>query len=433
MEEYKKLKEKIKKKEAIICIIGLGYVGLPLTLLFLEKGFKVFGIDNNHSRIRKLKKGIPYITDINYNRLLYFIKRSQFVPSTDETLIRKSDIIIICVPTPLRKVKLPDIRYVIKAAQSIKKFLHKGQLIILESTSYPTTTRDIVLPILQESGLKEGIDFYLCFSPERVNPGDKEFLLEKIPKIIGGISKEASLLAKELYSYIIKTTFIVSSPEVAESSKLLENTFRLINIALVNEFAILCHKLNINIWEVIKAAATKPFGYMSFYPGPGVGGHCIPTDPIYLSWKAKKVGFKTKMIDLASYINHYMPKYVVKRVEKTLKKICKRKHKKIFVVGVTYKKDVKDLRESPALDIIEILKKKGYQVIYFDPFIPYLKINNLNMKSVSLENINWGKIDAVIIVTDHSNIDYELIRQKAKYIFDTRNVYNKDYDNIERL
>jgi UDP-N-acetyl-D-glucosamine dehydrogenase len=322
----------------------------------------------------------------------------------------------------------------VNAAKTIKGHLRKNQLIILESTSYPTTTREVVLPILKKAGLKEEKDFFLCFSPERVNPGDKKFPLTNIPKIVGGLSGKSSRLAKCLYSKIIKKVFTVSSPEAAESSKLLENTFRLVNIALVNEFAMAVEKLGVNMWEVVEAAKTKPFGFMPFYPGPGCGGHCIPTDPLYLSWKSRKLGFKTKMIDLAAYLDHYMPKYTVDRVAKLLKsKKIPISKARILILGVTYKKDVKDLRESPALDIIEELKKRKAKVDYSDPLIPYLKIKTINLKSVSLSRGKLKNYDCLVIVTDHSKVNYEFLRINSKLLFDTRNVYKKDYDNVTRL
>lgn len=434
MNNYKSLKEKIDKKKAKICIIGLGYVGLPLAVAFAKKGYLVFGFDTNPKRIDKLNKGKRYIVDIDPQVTLSLIRKKKILPTTDQKVLKEADIIIICVPTPLRKVKIPDISYVIKAAKSIKKHLKKGQLVILESTSFPTTTREVVLPNLKESGLREEDDFFLCFSPERVNPGDKKFPLIKIPKVIGGLSAKSTQLAKALYSKIIKKVFCVSSPEVAESTKLLENTFRLVNIALVNEFAVVADKLGIDIWEVIEAAKTKPFGFMPFYPGPGVGGHCIPDDPIYFSWKAKKLGFKTKMIDLASYMEHFMPRYVVNRVVKLLRKSKKNvSGEKILILGVTYKKGVKDLRESPALDIIEILEKKGFKIDFYDPLIPYLKIKNINLKRTSLKANNLKKYACAIIVTDHQEINYEYLRKNSKLIFDTRNVYKLKYDNVIKL
>ncbi len=430
----KLLEERINKKQARICIIGLGYVGLPLAVAFGRKGYSVIGLDNSKSRIARLKKGEKYIVDVDSKEVLSLIKKGKFFPTTNQKVLKTSDIVIICVPTPLRKVKIPDISYVVAASKTVGEHLRKSQLIILESTSYPTTTREVVLPILKKSGLKEEKDFFLCFSPERVNPGDKKFPLTKIPKIVGGLSNKSSTLAKSLYSKIIKDVFTVSSPEVAESSKLLENTFRLVNIALVNEFAMVAEKLGINMWEVVEAAKTKPFGFMPFYPGPGIGGHCIPADPLYLSWKSKKLGFKTKMIDLAAYMDHFMPKYTVGRVSKLLKsKGISISKAKVLILGVTYKKDVKDLRESPALDIIEELKKRKTKVDYSDCLIPHLKIKGINLKSVSLSRDKLKKYDCVVIVTNHSKVNYEFLRKNAKLIFDARNVYKKNYDNVTRL
>jgi UDP-N-acetyl-D-glucosamine dehydrogenase len=431
MDRLRKLKEKIEQKKAKICIVGLGYVGLPLAVNFAKKNFFVYGFDINPSRIRRLKKGERYTVDVNPAEVLRLIDKGKFLPTAEERVLRQAEIVIICVPTPLRKVKMPDISFVKAAAKTIKKHLTAGQLIILESTSYPTTTREVVLPELKKSGLKEEKDFFLCFSPERINPGDKKYPITKIPKIVGGLSPKSTKLAKALYSKIIKEVHSVSSPEVAETSKLLENTYRLVNIALVSEFTMVAERLGISIWEVIEAAKTKPFGFMPFYPGPGIGGHCIPQDPLYLSWKAKKLGFKTKMIDLASYINHFMPEYVTKRVEETLEKDLK--DSKILILGVTYKKDVRDLRESPALDIIEKLQKKKAKVAYSDPLIPYLKIKDINLKSKPLTVKNLKEHDCVVIITDHSQVDYQKIQKHAQLIFDTRGVYQKDYPNLKRL
>ena len=361
-------------------------------------------------------------------------KKKKFLATCDKRVLEDSSVIIICVPTPLRKVKIPDISYVVSASKAIAKHLKKQQLIILESTSYPTTTREVVLPALKKSGLKEEKDFFLCFSPERVNPGDKKFPLTKIPKVVGGLSNKSTRLAKFLYSKIIKDVFSVSSPEAAETTKLLENTFRLVNIALANEFAMVAERLGINIWEVIEAASTKPFGFMPFFPGPGAGGHCLPCDPVYLSWKAKKLGFKTKMIDLASYINHFMPQYVVERVIKALKdKGIPIREAKILVLGVTYKKDVKDLRESPAIDIIDLLQQKAGRVKYYDPLIPYLKLKGMDFKRSKISKSDLKKYDCLIIATAHSKIDYDLLRKNSKLIFDTRNIYKKDYLNVVRF
>src|SRR3989338_5335225 len=400
MNSFRILEGKILTNKAKIGVIGLGYVGLPLAVAFSKRGFFVYGFDTNSSRIDKLKKAKQYIIDIDPKDVIPLIRKHKFTPTADPKVLGDCDVLIICVPTPLRKVKIPDISYVVSSSKIIKKYLRKSQLVILESTSYPATTREVVLPILTKSGLKSEEDFFLCFSPERINPGDKKFTLAKIPKAVGGLSFKSTRLAKALYSKIIRQVFSVSSPEVAECSKLLENTFRLVNIALANEFAMVAEKLGISIWEVIAAAKTKPFGFTPFYPGPGVGGHCIPADPIYLSWKAKKLGFKTKMIDLAADLNHFMPKYIIERLEKALKnRGFSLKGAKVLILGVTYKKDVKDLRESPALDIIEKLNKKA-KVSFYDPLIPYLKINGIDSKRISLSKSNLKKYDSIVIITD---------------------------------
>jgi UDP-N-acetyl-D-glucosamine dehydrogenase len=434
MHTYHLLERKIQTRKAKIGIIGLGYVGLPLAVAFAQKGYFVYGFDKNNLHIKKLKNGQKYIVDVNPEDILSLIRKEKFFPSNNPKILSDSDIIIICVPTPLRKVKMPDISYVVDAANTIKEYLNPGQLIILESTSYPTTTREVVLPILEKSGFKSEVDFFLCFSPERVNPADRRFPLTRIPKLVGGLSRKSTVLSKILYSKIIKKVFITSSPEVAETSKLLENTFRLVNIALINEFAFVCYKMGIDIWEVIEAAKTKPFGFMPFYPGPGLGGHCIPVDPLYLSWKAKRLGFKTKMIDLASLVNRHMPLYVIQRVEGLLRRNDITLSKaKILILGVTYKKDVKDVRESPALEIIEELQKKGTKVSFYDPLLSYLKIGGINLKGIKLNKHNLKTYDCIILVTDHSNLDYAFIKNNAKLIFDTRNVYKTNSKKVVRL
>ncbi len=434
MNSFETLKSKLNDKTAKICIVGLGYVGLPLAVAFGKKGYFVYGYDTDQNRIEKLHKGEHFIVDVDPKDVLTLIKNKKFSPSNDDKILHDSDVIIIAVPTPLRKVKFPDVSYVVSASKTVKKNMRKGQLIVLESTSYTTTTREVTLPILKESGLKEELDFFLAFSPERVNPGDKKFPVVKIPKAIGGFSEKSSELAYLVYSQIMETVFKVSSPEVAETSKLLENTFRLVNIALINEFAILCHKLGISIWEVIECAKTKPFGFMPFYPGPGIGGHCIPCDPVFLSWKAKKLGYKTKMIDLALEMNRYMPHYVVERVQEVLEEKDKTiDNANILVLGVTYKKDVKDLRESPALEIIEYLQHAKAKISFSDPYIPYIKLNSINLKGAALTKAGLKKFDCVVLITDHSDVDYKFVQENSKLIFDTRNVYKGKFDNVVKL
>ena len=422
----KRLNRKIEKKEARIAIIGLGYVGLPIALEFNRAGFAVFGIDTNERRINDLLNKKSYIVDIPDRQIREAINRKNFFAGTDYKVLKDIDIIIVCVPTPLRKTKIPNISYIIKASRAISKYLKKGILVVIESTTYPGTTRDVILPLLSKSGLREGKDFFLAFSPERIDPGNEKYSLTNVPKIVGGVSKEGGELARKIYSKIIKKVIPVSSAEAAEIVKLLENSFRIVNIGLINEFAMLCNKLNIDVWEVVRAAGTKPFGFMQFYPGPGIGGHCVPADPLYLSWKARMIGFKTKMIDLASRTNLFMPHYVVQRIEELLgQKKIKISQSKILILGVTYKKDVNDLRESPALDVIELLQKKGATVSYCDLFIPYLQINNINLKGSDCTTANIRKSDLAVLITEHTKFNYKSLAKNAKLILDTRNAFER--------
>ena len=420
------LKQKIKNKKAVIGVIGLGYVGLPLALTFARKGFNVIGIDIDKERIKKIKKRISYITDVSNIELSEALKKGKFKATTDFKFIKKLDTVIICVPTPLSKDRTPNISHIREAVSKVKDNIRKGQIIVLESTTYPGTTREILLPILESAGLKEGRDFYLAFSPERIDPGNKIYKTENTPKIIGGISKKSTEIAKLLYEQVIKEVIPVSSANAAEMVKLLENTFRIVNIALVNEIATLCDKFGLDIWEIVDAAKTKPYGFMPFYPGPGVGGHCIPIDPLYLSWKAKEHGFETKFIDLASSVNEVMPQYVVDKLERILSKRKKKLEKSnILIVGVAYKKDVKDLRESPATHIIDQLQKRGAKVSYYDPYFPYLKINDIDLKCTKINKKVLKRSDCALVVTDHSNIDYKFIAKNIRLILDTRNIFDR--------
>ncbi|MFH1201286.1 MAG: nucleotide sugar dehydrogenase [Candidatus Omnitrophota bacterium] len=431
---FEKLKLKINKKEAKIAVIGLGYVGLPLAVEYAKRGFTVFGIDNDKDRINKAKNLVPYILDVPTEDIKNVLDKNKLFPTTQFNKLGISDVAIICVPTPLKRKYQPDISYIISAAKEIKKYIHKNQLVVLESTTYPGTTEEVILPLLESSGLKCGRDFLLAFSPERIDPGNEKFPVYKIPKVVGGLTPEATILTKLLYENIIEKVVPVSSTKVAETVKLLENTFRIVNIALINEIAMMAHKMNMDIWEIIEAASTKPFGFMSFYPGPGVGGHCIPKDPLYLYWKAKLHGFKSRFIKLASDINNAMPDYVVSRVSAGLKKRGKNlSSSKVLIVGVTYKRDVKDLRKSPGIEIIDIFKSMHAHVAYYDPLIPFLKINNINLKSVTLDKKTLKSFDCVVIVTDHSDINYQLISDNSKLIFDTRNVFKRQNPKIERL
>ncbi|MBI4436606.1 MAG: nucleotide sugar dehydrogenase [Candidatus Omnitrophica bacterium] len=417
----KTCKEKIRSKKAKIAIVGLGYVGLPLAVGFAKKGFTVFGIDVDEKRISSIREGKSYILDIPSETLRRVVREKTLVPTKDCQKVRSSDIVVICVPTPLRKTKDPDLSFVISAVQSLAPFVHRGQLLILESTTYPGTTEEVILPLLESRGLKAGKDFCLCFSPERVDPGNSKYHTENIPKVVGGITRECSELGKLFYAQLIREVITVSSPRVAEMVKLLENTFRSVNIALVNELALMCHHLHLDVWEVIEAAKTKPFGFMPFYPGPGLGGHCIPIDPIYLLWKARLHGFEVRFIELATQINSYMPKHVSERTAEILNDARKPlQGSRILILGVSYKRNVNDTRESPALEILHHLKEKGSEVFYHDPYVPVLKLEKGQMKSSPLTDRFLRTIDCVVVVTDHT-IDYQKIFEKSSLILDTRN------------
>lgn len=418
------LKNKIKNKKARIAVIGLGYVGLPLAVNFAKKGYMVFGLDTDQDRLAKIRNRESYILDVSSREIARVVKQNRFEASDNFPILKSTDVVIICVPTPLRRKYTPDVRYIFSAVRTIRKFLKKQSLVILESTTYPGTTEEFIHPILEKGGYKVDRDFYLSFSPERIDPGNKKYDITKIPKIVGGLTTKSGELTKLLYEKIIEKVHLVSSAKVAEMTKLLENSFRIINIGWINEVAMMSHKMGIDVWEVIEAASTKPFGYMPFYPGLGVGGHCIPDDPLYLYWKARHYGFSSKFIKLSADINSHMPQYVVDCLNEILqRKRIKRSHKRILIVGVTYKKDVKDLRKSPPLKLMEILKRENYQVDYFDPIIPYLKIGHLNMVSIPLTKRNLLKYGCVVIATDHSQVNYQTILNNARMIYDIRNVY----------
>jgi len=410
------LKEKIISKKAKIGVMGLGYVGLPLACEFARAGFKVTGIDIDRERIKRIKTGKHYIEDVGRKDIVQLIKRGSLKPTSDFRPLRGLDVVIICVPTPLRKTKDPDISYVVSATKKIAKYLKNNQLIIMESTTYPGTTREAILPILKETRKK----FYLAFSPERIDPGNKKYTLKNTPKIVSGITEEHTRLAKALYEEIVDEVVIVSSTEVAEMVKLLENTFRSVNIGLVNEMALMCHRLGIDVWEVIEAAKTKPFGFMPFYPGPGLGGHCLPVDPHYLSWKLKTLDFYARFIELAGEINSKMPEFLVERIEDSLNRKRKAlKGSKVLILGVAYKKDVSDARESPALDVIRILQRKGAKVSYHDPHVPKLRLDGKVLRSQKAPLLE--KQDCVVIVTAHAIFNYSGIVKRARLIIDSRN------------
>ncbi len=422
----KELISKIKERKAKIGIIGLGYVGLPLVMEFCEKDFQVIGFDIDEKKVEMLKKGHSYIKHIQEERLKKALKN--FEPTSDFSRLREVDCIIICVPTPLGKHREPNMTYVFNTGKTISKYLRKGQLVVLESTTYPGTTDGELREILERSGLKAGEDFFLAFSPEREDPGNKQFSTSQIPKIVGGYTNKCLEVAKTLYDQIVVKTVPVSSTKVAEAAKLLENIYRAVNIALVNEMKMLLDRMGIDIWEVIEAAKTKPFGFQAFYPGPGLGGHCIPIDPFYLTWKAKEYELNTRFIELAGEINTYMPFYVVEKAFHVLNLHKKTlKDANILILGVAYKKDVDDQRESPALKIIQLLKKHGANVYYNDPFVPWCgghrNYPDIDMRSVELTEEVLKKSDLVILVTDHSVYDYNFIEKHAQCILDTRNAF----------
>ena len=422
----------IANKQAHIGVIGLGYVGLPLLVEFTAKGLRGTGFEVDEGKAKQINAGTSYIGDVPSRRLKEVVDAKRLRATTDFDLLSECDAIIICVPTPLRKTKEPDVSYILAAAEEITKRLRRGHLIILESTTYPGTTDEVLLPMFEEKGLKLDEDFLLAFSPERVDPGNPQFLTHNIPKVVGGVTNDSTLVASQLYSQIVNDVHSVSSARVAEAAKLLENTFRAVNIGMANEMARLCYALNIDTWEVIRAAATKPFGFMAFYPGPGIGGHCIPLDPHYLSWKARQHGFDSRFISLAEEVNSRMPEHVVQLVSDGLNDERKPLNgSNVLLLGVAYKKDVDDVRESPALSIIDRLRAKGAKVKYHDPFVTEVRFDDAHtdaagerLTSVPLTDEALQAADCVIIVTDHSEVDYQRVCSIAPLIVDTRNALN---------
>jgi len=427
------LKKKIANKAAQVSVIGLGYVGLPLAIEIAKAGFNVAGIDVDREKIDKIRSKNSYIPDVTREALTRLVSQKKLIATSDYKILKEIDIVSICVPTPLRKTREPDISYIIAATSEVSKYLHQGQLILLESTTFPGTTKDIILPALEKSNLKVGRDFFLSFSPERVDPGNKKYTIKSIPKVLGGITPECTKIAKLFYEQIVEKVVLVASTQEAEMTKLLENIFRSVNIALANELALMCDRLGIDIWNVIEAAATKPFGFMPFYPGPGLGGHCIPVDPVYLSWKAKTYGFYSKFIEFAEEVNKNMPHYVVRKITDALNthKKCIN-GSKILILGVAYKENVGDARESPALDIIEILYRQGAKIIYNDPYVPQIKIGDKKVRSLPLNENLLSQADCVVITTAHSSYDYRWIVENARTVVDTRNA-TKNLSNKEKI
>jgi UDP-N-acetyl-D-glucosamine dehydrogenase len=430
--------EKLNNRTAHVGVVGLGYVGLPLAVELARAGFRTTGIDLDARKVDAINRGESYIQDVPTRDVAEFHKAGRLSATTDPAIVRSLDTVNICVPTPLRKTKDPDLSYVVSAVERIADHLHPGLLVILESTTYPGTTDEVVLPILEKGGLKAGQDFFLAFSPERVDPGNEKWTTKNVPKIVGGMTPACTRLAKALYSASIDTVIEVSSPKVAEMVKLLENTFRAVNIGLVNELALMCDRLGISVWEVVDAAATKPFGFMPFYPGPGLGGHCIPIDPFYLSWKAKEVGFEARFIELAGHVNGAMPHHVVDKVSDALNSQSKAiRGSTILILGISYKRDIDDMRESPALDVMAVLHQKGARLSYHDPYVGHLPgrewPGGVDLSSVALTPETLSRSDCAVIITDHRGFDYDLITRHAPLIVDSRNAIKRAHSHVFKL
>ena len=430
----KKLIQKIKDRSARIGIIGLGYVGLPLAVEFAENGFTVFGYDVSEKKVKLINNGKSDIDDIPDKQVAPLVKSGHFKATTDDKILDEADCVFICVPTPLSKTKDPDISYILSACNSVVKHLHKDMLVVLESTTYPGTTDEVIKPRLEESGLEAGKDFYLAFSPERVDPGNAKYSTKNTPRVVGGITAQCTLIAKTCYEQVIPNIYPVSSTRAAEMVKLLENTFRSVNIGLVNEVALMCHRLQMDVWEIIDAAATKPFGFMPFYPGPGLGGHCIPIDPHYLSWKLKTLNYYARFIELAGDINSHMPEWVIERITSILNDRGKSvKNSKLLILGVAYKKNIQDIRESPALDVLKLLDRLGAKLSYSDPYVPAISWDSKSMNSIKLTSDRLKKADMVIILTDHMDFNYEWVVDNAALVFDTRNATARVTENRDKI
>ena len=421
MSHFDDLIRKIETRQAHAGVVGLGYVGLPLAVELAHAGFRVTGIDVLASKVDAINRGESYVQDVPTAVLKPLVEAGKIRATTDFAAVAELDTINICVPTPLRKTKDPDMSYIVNSCEEIARHFHAGILMILESTTYPGTTDELMLPMFEAGGLKAGQDFFLCFSPERVDPGNPQFQTKNIPKVVGGITPACTQAGAAFYRQALDTVVPVGSTRVAEMVKLLENTFRMINIGLVNEIALMCDRMDINVWEVIDAAATKPFGFMPFYPGPGLGGHCIPIDPFYLSWKTKQAGIEARFIDLAGYINGQMPHFVVDKIQNALNDHSKPlKGSRVHVLGVAYKRDIDDVRESPALDVIHLLGRRGARVTYSDPYVAQIHADGIEMKAIDPASI-LEEADCVVIITDHRAFDYAAVVAKARLIVDTRN------------
>lgn len=419
------LLNKLEQRTAKVAVLGLGYVGLPFATVFAEAGFEVTGVEPDRRKVEAICRGDSYIQDVPAEQVARLVNSGKLAATSDFTILQQADAVAICVPTPLRKTGDPDLSYILEATRELAKYVHPGMVVVLESTTYPGTTREILLPELSEkSGLRVGEDFFLAFSPERVDPGRKDWTTINTPKVLGGITQACTEVANAWYGEGLQSVVPVSSAEVAEMAKLLENTFRMINIGLVNEMAMMCDRLGIDVWEVIEAAATKPFGFMKFTPGPGLGGHCIPIDPLYLSWKLRGLQYTARFIELASEINTGMPRYVVAKVQDALNEVAKPlKGSKVLVLGAAYKPDIDDLRESPALDVIGLLDQKGALVSYHDPYIARIQQDGRDLESVPDVLAAVSDADCVVVITNHSTYDYPSVLEAANLIVDTRNVF----------
>jgi UDP-N-acetyl-D-glucosamine dehydrogenase len=432
------LRTRLSNRSARLGVVGLGYVGLPLAVEFARAGFHTVGFDLDVRKVGAINRGESYIPDVPTEDVAQFQRAGLLTATTDPAVVSTLDTINICVPTPLRKTKDPDLSYVVSAVEAIRDHIHPGMLVILESTTYPGTTEEVVQPILEKTGLKAGVDFFLAFSPERVDPGNEKWHTKNVPKVVGGLTPACSALAKLLYSASIDTVIEVSSPKVAEMVKLLENTFRAVNIGLVNELAQMCDRIGVSVWEVIDAAATKPFGFMPFYPGPGLGGHCIPIDPFYLSWKVKEVGFEARFIELAGHVNGAMPHYVVDKIVEALNSHSKAvRGSRVVILGIAYKRDIDDVRESPALDVMAVLHQKGAVLSYHDPFIPSLQARDwpggFDISSTPLTPDTLRQADCVVIITDHKAFDYQAIAAAAPLVVDSRNAIKTAHKHVFKI